>query len=226
MKIKKLIALMLSAMSLMGVFTLGGCISCKSEADRVEEKSFVDGYFKYYYINETDSYAIVGDGDVPYPETLAIPAYYNGKEVTGVYYHVATGIYFTGALGPSLENVKVVYYPFSFKADYAMTEFYTNNSISVETYYPDIVFCVNNESHISLFHSRGIKLYYTRDAFDKIEYTGGAWLKETFSDYKIIIYDNSGKKKHCEFQIANTSYMFNYKGAPNDGYFFINDFER
>ena len=28
------------------------------------------------------------------------------------------------------------------------------------------------------------------------------------------------------FQIANTSYMFNYEGEPNEGYFFINDFER
>lgn len=27
-------------------------------------------------------------------------------------------------------------------------------------------------------------------------------------------------------QKANTSYMFNYEGAPNEGYFFINDFER
>ena len=27
-------------------------------------------------------------------------------------------------------------------------------------------------------------------------------------------------------QIANTSYMFNYEGEPNEGYFFINDFER
>ena len=25
---------------------------------------------------------------------------------------------------------------------------------------------------------------------------------------------------------SNTSYMFNYEGEPNEGYFFINDFER
>ncbi len=28
------------------------------------------------------------------------------------------------------------------------------------------------------------------------------------------------------YQIANTSYQFNYEGAPNEGYFYINDFAR
>ena len=27
-----------------------------------------------------------------------------------------------------------------------------------------------------------------------------------------------------QLQVTNTSYLFNYEGAPNDGYFFINDF--
>ena len=38
----------------------------------------------------------------------------------------------------------------------------------------------------------------------------------------------SMKEKNIETQIyvANTSYMFNYEGEPNEGYFFINDFER
>ena len=44
--------------------------------------------------------------------------------------------------------------------------------------------------------------------------------------YKKVVYYETNRVKYCELQIANTSYMFNYKGAPNDGYFFINDFER
>ena len=217
-------AVILSIISLVGICCM--FVGCKTEAEKVEEKSFVDGYFKYYYIKKTDSYAIVGDGDVPYPETLVIPAYYNGKEITDVYYFVRTGIYFTGVMGPSLENVDKVYYPFSYETDYLMTEFYENNNLPIDTFYPNIVFCVNNKSYMSVFRSRGIKLYYTKDVFDTIEYGGGTWFKETFNDYKIVIYYESNKEKYCEFQIANTSYLFNYDGAPNDGYFYINDFER
>ena len=224
MKPKRILAVILSMISLaIMCCMLGGC---QTEEERVEANSFLDGYFKYYYIRQTDSYAIVGDGDVPYPETLAIPAYYKGKEVTDIYYSVDSGIYFNGVMGPSLKNVKKVYYPFLYETNYSMTKFYENNSLSVEKFYPSVVFCVNNKSYMSVFRSRGIKLYYTKAVFDTIEYTGGAWLKETFNDYKIVIYYKSNNEKHCEFQIANTSYVFNYDGAPNDGYFFINDFER
>ncbi len=223
MKIKtRMIAVILSVISIVGVCCMFS--GCQTEAERAEANSFTDGYFKYYYIKQTDSYAIVGDGDVPYPETLAIPAYYNGKEVTDIYYPVNSGIYFNKVMGPSLKNVEIVYYPFLYEDDYEMTCFY--DGLSAGRFYPSVVFCVNNKNYMSAFRFGGIKLYYTKNAFDAIEYTGGAWLKETFSDYKIVIYYNSTKKKHCEFQIANTSYMFNYEGAPNDGYFFINDFER
>lgn len=140
MKIKKLFALVLSAMSLMGVFAFSGCSGCMFEADMVEEKSFVDGYFKYYYIKETNSYAIVGDGDVPYPETLAIPAYYNGKEVSDMYYIVTSGIYFDGALGPLSKNVSKVYFSFSSEIDYSMEKFYRYNNIPCEKFYPNVIF--------------------------------------------------------------------------------------
>lgn len=123
---------MLSAISFIGAFAFSGCSCCRFEADMVEEKSFVDGYFKYYYIKETNSYAIVGYGEVPYPETLAIPAYYNGKEVSDMYYIVTSGIYFDGALGPSFKNVSKVYFSFSSEIDYSMEKFYRYNNIPCE----------------------------------------------------------------------------------------------
>ena len=104
MKIKtRMIAVILSVISIVGVcYMFSGC---QTEEERVEANSFTDGYFKYYYIKQTDSYAIVGDGDVPYPEMLAIPAYYNGKEVTDVDYYVSTGLMFGKYLGPLLLGV-------------------------------------------------------------------------------------------------------------------------
>lgn len=224
MKGRRIMAVLLTLISLVVVSCMFA--GCKTEAEKVEEKSFVDGYFKYYYIKQTDSYAIVGDGNEPYPETLVIPAYYNGKEVSDIYYMVDSGIYFNGVMGPSLKNVNKVYYPFLYETDYSMTKFYENNSLPFETFYPKEVFCVNNKSDMNVFRSRGIKLYYTRKVFDTITYVGGAWIKESFNNYKIIIYNKTSNKKHCEFQIANTSYLFNYEGAPNEGYFYINDFAR
>ena len=112
MKFKRILAVVLSVVCLSGLFLFGGC---RTEAERVEANSFVDGYFKYYYIKQTDSYAIVGDGDIPYPETLAIPAYYKGKEITDVYYQVQTGIIAGNKyLGPSLLGVETVWVPYTF----------------------------------------------------------------------------------------------------------------
>lgn len=101
--------------------------SCKTQKEMVEAKSFKDGYFKYYYIKKTDSYAIVGDGDVPYPETLVIPAYYNGKEITDVYYHVNTALLGGSKyLGPSLLGVETVWFPYTSNDFFSFVENYYN----------------------------------------------------------------------------------------------------
>lgn len=121
MKFKRILAVVLSVVCLSGLFLFGGC---RTEAERIEANSFVDGYFKYYYIKQTDSYAIVGDGDIPYPETLAIPAYYKGKEITDVYYQVQTGIIAGNKyLGPSLLGVETVWFPYTCKLQTSFFEF-------------------------------------------------------------------------------------------------------
>lgn len=220
MKIKKLFVLVLSAISLMGVFTLGGCSGCKTEEERVEANSFVDGYFKYYYIKHTDSYAIVGDGDEPYPETLAIPAYYNGKVITYVAYRVATGIMATKYLGPSLFGVEEVWFPYTSSDFFGYHADYNTSYGNIEFGSPQKYFIVSTGNISALSVPQG-----------------GNYPKElyfTFLYYKSFVYDKTDKYDYIyewkdgtgSYQIANTSYMFNYDGAPNDGYFFINDFER
>ena len=49
------------------------------------------------------------------------------------------------------------------------------------------------------------------------------YLDDTTDKYDYVFDWKDGSKR---YQIANTSYMFNYIGASNDGYFFTNDFER
>ena len=226
MKIKtRMIAVILSVISIVGVCCMFS--GCQTEAERAEANSFTDGYFKYYYIKQTDSYAIVGDGDVPYPETLVIPAYYNGKEVTDVYYYVSTGLMFGKYLGPSLLGVETVWFPYTF---FSASTFFTfvNEYYNLASLYgenelgsPKKYFFVETE-HMTRLSSIP---------------KGGSYPKELYFTslyYKSFVYDTTDKYDYIYewkdgtgcYQIANTSYMFNYEGAPNDGYFFINDFER
>lgn len=221
MKIKRIAAVVLAAISLAGVMMFGGC---ESEADRVEANSFTDGYFKYYYIEETDSYAIVGDGEEAYPETLAIPAYYNGKVITDVYYYVRTGaVWGNKYMGPSLVGVETVYFPytssdfFSFVKDYYnLLSKYEDDELGS----PQKYFVIKTEHIPGLSIPRGgnfpKELYFTPIFYNRKFYDS-----TDKYDYVSLWKDGTGL-----YQIANTSYMFNYEGAPNDGYFFINDFER
>lgn len=221
---KKIVAVLLTIICFVMVFTFAGCVS---EADRVERKSIKDGYFKYYYIKKTDSYAIVGEGDVPYPETLAIPAYYNGKEVTDVYYLINTGLmYGNKYLGPSLLGVETVWFPYTFIKQSQFFKFvddYYNLSgyKDVELGSPQKYFIVCNEhiTRLSTIPKGGNypkTLYFTPIFYKKSVY-------DSTDKYNYVCEWSSGKGR---YQIANTSYMFNYEGAPNDGYFFINDFAR
>ena len=220
MKFKRILAVVLSVVCLSGLFLFGGC---QTEAERVEANSFVDGYFKYYYIKQTDSYAIVGDGDIPYPETLAIPAYYKGKEITDVYYQVQTGIIAGNKyLGPSLLGVETVWFPYTVN----QANFFTFVSENYPRYLEGELGSPQNYFIVSTEHVYSLQIPEVGE-YPKVLYFTSVFYKKRFNksmneyDYIYKWRDGTGR-----YQIANTSYMFNYDGAPNDGYFFINDFER
>lgn len=75
-----------------------------------------------------------------------------------------------------------------------------------------------------------LKSYYKR-------YLGDTKVNDRHDKREVKVYEYSNGKTHCistwdgvieyNFKIckANTSYLFNYEDCPNDGYFFINDFE-
>lgn len=223
MKIRRITAVILSIISLVGICCMFA--GCKTEAEKVEEKSFVDGYFKYYYKKQTDSYAIVGDGNVPYPETLAIPAYYKGKEVSDVYYLVHTGLIAGNKyVGPSLLGVETVWFPYTSNEFFWF--FYLHDSLSTTAYIdfqlgsPQKYFIVKTAHSSSLSIPEGgnypKELYFTSIFYNRI------W-GDSIGKYNYVREWEDGTGR---YQIANTSYLFNYEGAPNDGYFFINDFER
>lgn len=216
--VRKALAVIMATVCLIGVFMFS---SCKTQAERVEEKSFKDGYFKYYYIKQTDSYAIVGDGDEPYPETLAIPAYYNGKEVSHVSYLVQTGLIAgTKYVGPSLLGVETVWFPYTSNDFFSFHADYNSSYGNIEFGSPQKYFVVKTE-HISAMSIQEGGNYPKELYYTSIFYSRSIYNSTHKYDYVHEWKDGTGRS-----QIANTSYLFNYEESPNDGYFFINDFER
>ncbi len=224
MNLKKRLRLVSIALSVLNLVTM--CymsVGCKTEKEVVEENSFTDGYFKYYYIKETGDYAIVGDGDVPYPETLVVPAYYKDKEISNIAYNVYVGVIIgTEYLGPSLRGVETVYFPYTSSEFFPFYDRYCSVPLADEELgKPQKYFAVCN---------RDDDYYYgvpDGGNYPKILYcTSILYNKHYYEKNDKYAYVHEWRNGNGRYQIANTAYMFNYEEAPNEGYFFINDFER
>jgi len=206
---KKLITVLLAAVML---FSLASC-----KPDSISEEFISDGLFKYYYIKKSDCYAIVGKTQETMPETLYIPAYYKGKNVECAYYREPAlnhYIYY----GLSLCGVKRVYFPYACDLSYF-------NEVSV----PDEAFFVCENVFIYNWLSYSVQpqsdyriCFLTKKLYEEYVNEYNTYMVGGIGKYITSYYDNFSYK----VQIANTSYLFNYEGAPNSGYFFINDFER
>ncbi len=244
MKIKNLLrAILAIGLSLISLFSVCGC----RNAGHVKMWAKKDGYFSYYKLGKT--YAIVDNGDVPYPEILVIPAYYKGKEVSYVYYE--TDGYFRNAVGPEFKDVDCVYYPYTDDLSALGVYYYHIGSyesiVPSEWLCPPRVFLANcktttgaywtldgrTEENVvdALGYDSHIYIYCTSLFYDVLKENNESF-KEEYKNREIngyvLRHDRIYREREetRETIIANTSYMFNYDGAPNEGYFFINDFER
>ena len=107
------------------IFTIGLavllilCVSVSFVGCKNEMKTSTDGTFKFFRLGDNqfysgdkkETYAIVGTcGNLP--ETLYIPAYHNGKEVSKIYYAHTVGLGLRG-YGLSMEGVKTAYIPYT-----------------------------------------------------------------------------------------------------------------
>ena len=223
-KIRKIISLALMTVMLFGCFGITGC--------NFESQFESDGKFKYYYDESKDGYAIVGTEPDGYGDPMYIPAYYKGKVV---YSTVTSRDSYMG--GPtiyamSFGDAKTVYYPFACPT---MIRFVSNKELYITA----------NSSKTSFttllgFNRKDIDLkttYLTSKRFSKvlqeIKEEDDRYFFDTKQkgyDYKIFDYYLNIKTYGYDIdmamiKIANTSYMFNYEDAPNEGYFFINNFE-
>ncbi len=191
----------------------------------IEEDFISDGDFKYYYIEDRDCYAIVGSNFQEPRENLYIPTHFRGKKVEYTKYY-KVGYYFghtTYYL--NAEDVTNLYLPYTFKVKF------DNYVERVYIGYPQKTFFANSEDHFAVAYTLQFSQektigYVTEKLFEKSEQT---FSKERNCQEKIggyVLKFRYESNTQITMQKANTSYMFNYEGSPNEGYFFINDFER
>ena len=166
-------------------------------------------------------------GRTPWVKTASeiyIPAYLRGVEIAHLGYECEHG-FPSEILKIQLECEKL-YLPFTFfSANYFST---TAQHVFVPIAKPRISFLsiamqaiYQNRDFESIF----IPYFTFNRLFDGDFSIGGE--TERISEYQastIKVQDN--KEYHKITTAANTAYMFNYEGSPNEDYFFINDFER
>lgn len=223
------------------IFTIGLavllilCVSVSFVGCKNEMKTSTDGTFKFFRLGDNqfysgdkkETYAIVGTcGNLP--ETLYIPAYHNGKEVSKIYYAHTVGLGLRG-YGLSMEGVKTAYIPYTCNLDEGpyLDEPYAR---ATTTFITCSIAAPNDNLITSVTHNylRYLKendtVYFTNAVYENIRISAESTPNSAFSivETSDCIYVEYSSKI---LKPANTAFMFNYGNCPNDGYFFINDFE-
>lgn len=191
--------------------------ACHSPQDDIIEA----GDFQYYYDEEVDGYALVGASEEGRKkEVLYVPAFYNGKPIKYLIYKFPS-LYFTNTLFLSgNQDLNKIYYPYTvipyedyapfFLNDYGIKVFYASNS---------------EESLEYAIKITGVYLYVSAEGY--------VYLMEYLQQQKIDnswIFDSYLYNTERIYR-ANTAFMFNYENgtggtqSPNEGYYFINEFE-
>lgn len=185
-------------------FLFSGC------AGSSKSKFIHDGDFQYYYVKEDDCYAIVGTTVQGFEkDILYIPPYFKDKPVMHMGY-----IFTEGYLGvenlywisnntdtPNSKDWDKIYFPYMIKEGYPAM-WLMEKSGGGELFFPN---CNNeyNESLVWLAVKHQVNYYVSPPAYD--------YIVENVKDYGMI-------------HKANTLYMLNYEDAPNEGYFFVNNY--
>lgn len=209
---KRLLAIMFAIIMFS---SLSGCKKSGIEKDFIS-----DGDFVYYYDNEQDAYAIVDFTDSGYSkEVLYFPTHYKGKSVYSIgyretEYRVDNTIVTEYTFDVFTATACKMYFPYTITNHVGLEDNHAKWSAlsrDVEFYFVGVP-----EKNIYNVYNNGINYFlddakyddYYKCALLPFVYDG---IKETYKQSENII-------------VANTLYMFNYDEAPNEGYFFINDY--
>ena len=209
---------------------LCGTIGCTLKPDpRKGEELLEYNGFSYTRYVKSNNYYLTGDQGENNPEIMHINPYVNGDEVR----YFGEAINDSAAMStrmfsyaPSLINVEILSIPYCMER-YNMLEDYPIKEA------PQKIILVRNSNSDEGFVALHDEYYedenYLREIYcSSISYDGRV---------SLLMVDNGVQYPNgeCYFNLqngyrfkickANTAYMFNYENCPNDGYFFINDFE-
>ena len=225
-KIKKLLTVGLAVLLMLCMsVSLVGC-----DWYNPPKKTSTDGTFKFFRLGDyrfhdskDNRYVIIGAVD-ELPKTIYIPAYYKGQEVISIYYRIPSYIGGGTDYGLDLEGVDKAYLPYacslsgfanyteSFNPGRAKELYLSYNYLGTGYWREDLIYyCCNYNEKYTVFltpSTYALFIESMKDSYSIKEVEGVYWFD-----------DNAAIKQ------ANTAYMFNYENCPNDGYFFINDFE-
>ena len=183
---------------------------------------------------EEDCYAIVGTNPQGLKEEIYVPAYYKDKVVRYTWIE-ENWTFAENRFGLNVKGANSVYFPYTHEVfTRGVGGYVAIHDLTSEI--PKYYFFVNSAEE----YSQSIRLNYCYmntswyDGGSKGNYvTKKLYLaqKELMEEDSCDLTETNGYKLCVKgydqfLQIANTSYMFNYEGEPNEGYFFINDFER
>lgn len=204
-------------------------VGCKDEM-----KTSTDGTFKFFRLgdnqfysgNKKDTYAIVGACS-ELSETLYIPAYHNGKEISKIYYAHTEGLGLHG-YGLNMVGVKAAYIPYSCNFDegpYLDEPYERANTtfIACSITEDDVNVITSITDNYLRYLSENDTVYFTNAVYENIRI-----LAETTQNFAFNIVEASDciyvEYSRKILKPANTAFMFNYEDCPNGGYFFINNF--
>lgn len=221
---KTILAFVLTGVSIFGT---SGCLSTFDFKDE-----FIwEGDFAFHKMSDGDYAVLDLTEEGEQKSVLYIPAYFRDGIVTctqEVHFGEVTDVGYSLNVGYK----EKVYFPFGHRG-YSGKMHFCNGDVDEEFYAKSTEYYLDD----ILNHTRPwgvghlIKKYYmTRSLFNILNQELASYQAE----YPLItfIVENSytvvAEKKEAKSLLyaANTSYMFNYEGEPNEGYFFINDFER
>ena len=217
--IKRIMAIALSCMT---IFCATGCV-------KTEDLFIEDGDFIYYNLKNTsikeDCYAIVGTTEQGLKENIYMPAYFRGKEVkytSYVEYGIAGGV---DGWGMEVGNCKKLYFNYCHESTlpyYIGSVEYAFFSKTEEDYCATAwgITCITKlrNSYVNTLLYENVKKYFAKypHITDQTEINEYIYMRTTERNNSVYI---------TTITKANTSYMFNYDNSPNNGYFFINNFE-
>ena len=189
---------------------LSGCHGHIAGEKCIEESFISEGDFQFYYAEKYDCYAVVGltEKGKKKDTALVVPAYFRGKLVELTSYSEKThGWVFSSYRRYTCSQIlaNTIFYPYTV-TDYVSTQIF-DDGIEGKIFFAN---CSDYRDAIFQAYSSHAQYFVTSKAYEKI-----------MEDKEEI------ESKELEgINLADTAFLFNYESAPNDGYFFINDFER